>query len=65
MDAPGAVRVPLDPASLGNRNRRLGEEAVEAIAICFLHSYRNPAHEEVAADAVRAALPGVFVSRVP
>ena len=49
-------------ASLPPQSRGCGEEAVEAVAICFLHSYRNPAHEEVAADAVRSALPGVFVS---
>jgi N-methylhydantoinase A len=62
LDAQGAVRVPLDPASLIDAIARLKAEAVEAVAICFLHSYRNPAHEQAAADAVRAALPGVFVS---
>ena len=46
MDAQGAVRVPLDPASLAAAIARLGEEAVEAVAICFLHSYRNPAPRE-------------------
>ena len=62
MDAQGAVRIPLDPQSLAAAIERLREEAIEAVAICFLHGYRNPAHERIAADAVRAALPGVFVS---
>jgi N-methylhydantoinase A len=62
MDAQGAVRVPIDPSSLSAAIARLGEAAVDAVAICFLHSYRNPSHEKVAADAVRAALPGAFVS---
>jgi N-methylhydantoinase A len=62
LDAGGAMRMPLDPASLGDAIARLKAETVEAVAICFLHSYRNPAHEQAAADAVRAALPGVFVS---
>ena len=37
-------------------------EGVEAIAICFLHAYRNPAHERAAGAAIRAALPDVAVS---
>ena len=43
MDAQGAVRVPLDPASLAAAIARLREADVEAVAICFLHGYRNPA----------------------
>ena len=62
LDAKGAVRVPIDAASLAAAIARLKEEAAEAIAICFLHSYRNPVHEKAAADAVRSALPGVFIS---
>jgi N-methylhydantoinase A len=62
MDAQGAVRVPLDAGSLGAAIAKLRDEGVDAVAICFLHSYRNPAHEKTAADAVRAALSGVFVS---
>src|SRR5262245_53333982 len=62
MDAQGAVRVPLDAVSLSSAIANLKDEGVDAVAICFLHSYRNPAHEKAAADAVRAAMPGVFVS---
>ena len=35
---------------------------VEAVAICFLHSYRNPAHEQQARAAIERALPGVYLS---
>jgi N-methylhydantoinase A len=31
----------------------------EAIAICFLHAYRNPAHEQAAAAAIRTVFPGI------
>ena len=31
------------------------------VAVCFLHSYVNPAHERTVADALRAAMPGTFV----
>ncbi|PRG03864.1 hydantoinase [Burkholderia multivorans] len=34
----------------------------DAIAICLLNAYRNPAHERRVADIVRAALPGVVVT---
>jgi 5-oxoprolinase (ATP-hydrolysing) len=37
-------------------------EGVEAIAVCFLHSYRNPAHELAVANAIRQDFPGVSVS---
>ena len=36
---------------------------IEALAICFLHSYANPAHEEAAAHAVSEEFPGLHVSR--
>ena len=47
---------------LRSRSPGSGDAGVDAVAICFLHGYRNPSHERIAADAVRAALPGVFVS---
>ena len=59
--ADGAVRRPLDPARSTPPSRRWAE-GVEAVAICFLHAWRNPAHEQAAAEAVRAALPDVFVT---
>jgi 5-oxoprolinase (ATP-hydrolysing) len=44
------------------RARRLAADGVEAIAVCFLHAYRNPAHEREAGEIVRACLPEVAVS---
>ena len=35
---------------------------MEAIAICFLHSYRNPLHEELAATVVREEVPDAYIS---
>ena len=32
---------------------RLVEEGVESVAVCFLHSYRNPDHEQLVADALQ------------
>ena len=36
---------------------------VEALAICFLHSYANPVHEDAAGELVRAEFPDLHVSR--
>ncbi|MBB3897780.1 hydantoinase/oxoprolinase family protein [Roseococcus suduntuyensis] len=58
----GAVETPLDAASLDAAITTLRAEGVEAVSICFLHSWAAPAHEHAAAEAVRAALPGVFVT---
>ena len=35
---------------------------IEAVAIFFMNSYANPAHEEKAAEMLRALLPGVYVT---
>jgi N-methylhydantoinase A len=60
--ADGSVRVPLDPEEVRRLAGRLGAEGVEAIAVCLLHAYRNPAHEQLAGRILREALPGVAVT---
>jgi N-methylhydantoinase A len=58
----GSVEIPLDVASLDAAIAQLRAAQVESVAICFLHSWAAPKHEHAAAEAVRAALPGVFVT---
>ena len=62
MGADGTVTAPLDPASLGAALEACGAAGVEAVAVCFLHSWRNPAHERAAAAEAARRLPGVFVT---
>src|SRR6202012_1927954 len=50
----GEVLVPLDEAAVRAAARSLRQAGVEAVAICFLFSYLNPAHEMRAAELVRA-----------
>ena len=38
------------------------KEGVEAIAVCFLHSYANPAHERECREILREAAPGLAVT---
>ena len=60
LDADGQVLIPLDEAAVRRTARELVEQhGVEAIAISFLHSYRDPRHERRAAEIVRAVCPGV------
>jgi N-methylhydantoinase A len=58
----GRVLVPLDEDVLRAECTLLREVGVEAVAICFLHAYRNPVHELRAAEIVAEMIPGVYVS---
>ena len=58
----GSISVPLDLASVAAAIAILRAEKAESVAICLLHSYANPAHEQAVAAAIRAALPRVDVS---
>ncbi len=58
----GSIALPLDPKSIAAAIETMRAEAVQSVAICLLHSYANPAHEQLVAAAVRHALPDVDVS---
>ena len=62
MAADGSVVVPLDEAEVREAIRTLRRLRVEAIAVCCLHSYMNPQHEQRIGAMVRAALPDVFLT---
>ena len=59
--ADGSVSRPLDASTLEGIIGELREIGVQAIAVSFLHSYRNPRHETVVGERLRAALPDVYV----
>jgi N-methylhydantoinase A len=58
----GTVELPLDETSLAAAIASLRAAKVEAVAVCFLHAWRDIAHERRAGEAVAAALPGVYVT---
>lgn len=62
MSATGEVDTPLDKASLKAACDKLVAEGVTSIAISFLHSYANPAHENEAAAYIQENYPDVFVT---
>ncbi len=62
MDASGKVLIPLDEAQVLEVAGDAVKRGVKAIAILFLHSYRNPAHEKRAKEIVEKAFPDLFVT---
>jgi N-methylhydantoinase A len=62
IDAQGRVLVPLDEAGVAALAARLMAEAIEAVAVGFLHSFTNPAHERRAGAILADRLPGVPVT---
>ncbi|MBU2961340.1 hydantoinase/oxoprolinase family protein [Citreicella sp. C3M06] len=57
----GDVDVPLDEEAVRAAARALNEAGVEAVAICFLYAFVNPAHEQAARRIVEEEMPGVFI----
>ncbi|NKC34137.1 hydantoinase/oxoprolinase family protein [Falsiroseomonas selenitidurans] len=62
LRADGSVAIPLDEASLRVAASRLREAGVQAVAVCLLHAYANPAHERRVGALLAELLPGVAVS---
>ena len=62
LDYQGDIITPLDEDDVRVAAHRLREAGVGAIAICFLFSFRNAAHEERAARIIREEAPGIRVS---
>lgn len=62
LDYEGNVVEPLDEDALRRALRRLKLQKIESLAIVFLFSFVNPAHEKRAAEIAAEELPGVDVS---
>ena len=58
----GRVEIALDYASLDTAIASLKSQGVEAVAICYLHSWRDATHERATAEAVRVTMPGVYIA---
>ncbi|MET0317394.1 MAG: hydantoinase/oxoprolinase N-terminal domain-containing protein, partial [Rhodococcus fascians] len=62
IDAAGTVLTPLDEDAVREQVRLLKQRGVQAIAVAFLHSYRNPTHEQRVKAIIAEEFPDVFVS---
>ncbi len=57
VDSQGAVLEPLDLDQVREAAESLRGEGIKAIAVVFLHSYRNPIHEQQARELLRREFP--------
>ena len=62
MRADGKAELPLDEGAMPALIGRLRAMRVEAVAVCLLHSYANPAHERRLKELIAAAMPELPVS---
>jgi N-methylhydantoinase A len=62
ITAKGKVDTPLNEIDLKGHVEKLKNSKVEAVAIGFLHSYANDAHEKRAGELLAKALPGVSIT---
>ncbi len=62
IDASGEVVRPLDPADAERAVRELLDKKVQAIAVCLLNCFANPAHERLIKAALERLAPDLPVS---
>lgn len=62
MLADGSVYLPLNESAVEQAANKFAQAGINAVVICFLHSYRNPAHEQRTRDIVRSVLPDAYIS---
>ncbi|KQP12380.1 hydantoinase/oxoprolinase family protein [Pseudorhodoferax sp. Leaf265] len=62
LEADGSERTAFDRDGVLRAAKVFQEEGVAAVAICFMHSYANPAHEQAAKEELQALLPNVWIT---
>jgi len=62
LDASGDVIEKINEEDVAAATRRLIVQGIEAVAVCFLFAYANPAHEQAAANIIRGIAPDLYVS---
>jgi N-methylhydantoinase A len=62
MAADGSVVKAPDRRQVREALRSLDGAGIEAVAVCFLHSYANHAHERLAGEVVASEMPGAYLS---
>lgn len=50
--ADGSIERPLDQQSVIDALRQLTDDGVESVAVCLLHAYANPAHEQAVKEII-------------
>lgn len=58
----GSIVTPLDPQAVRALIPALRQQQVQAVAVCLLHSYKNPHHEQVIAEVLRQEAPDLYLT---
>lgn len=58
----GEIRVPLDLDEVHGKVARLVRQGIESIAVCFLHAYKNPIHEQAVQRLIKSEFPQLTLS---
>lgn len=62
IDRDGRELAPLDLGAVEQALAGWRAEGVQAVAVCFMNAFANPAHERAAAEMVRHAMPDAYLS---
>ena len=62
LDRNGRELAPLDLDGVREAIELFRQEGVEAVSICFMNAFANPAHEQAAAERVRRELPNAYLT---
>ena len=62
LDASGRVVTPVDETEVRRIAAELANRGVQAVAVCYLHSFLNPAHERATAAILAEEAPDIAVS---
>ena len=62
LDRAGREVAPLDLAQVREPIALFKQEGVQAVSVCFMNSFANPAHEQAAAEIVKQEMPGAYLS---
>ena len=62
MDVHGKVRLALDEGAVRALAKQLEAEGIESLAVAFMHSYVNPAHERRTREILKAELPDLWLT---
>jgi N-methylhydantoinase A len=62
LDRAGREVAPLELDQVRQAIALFKQEGVQAVSICFMNSFANPAHERAAAQLVRSEMPGAYLT---
>ena len=60
--ADGSIEQPIDDAEIADIIEHINSTGIEAVAVCFLHSYRRAEHERQVGNVLKHAMPNAYIS---